>query len=77
LFDDRAQRAVACWECEATTASPVTVLLASPAGTIGRLSLCPLCYDACYRPLASQAVDPVSQVYALLIVDPDATRPGH
>jgi hypothetical protein len=44
-----------CWECETTTDRPVIVTLHAATRHVGRLSLCPSCYLACYLPLAPDA----------------------
>jgi hypothetical protein len=46
------QVATTCWECEARTEAPVAVALRTPVRQLGTLTLCPVCYYACYLPLA-------------------------
>ena len=60
-----------CWECEALTAHPVRVILGTPTGVIGKLSLCPACYADCYLPLVQPPVDADAPVHPALVVDPD------
>ena len=73
--DTLVRRSVRCWECEALTAAPATVILGTPADLIGRLPLCPDCFSACYLPLARRPVDPAASVHPLLLVGGPAT--GH
>src|SRR6266540_1965122 len=72
LSDDRARRAMSCWECETATTDLVTVILRTPSAIVGELSLCPRCYATCYQPLARQAADPDTPVHSLLVVATDA-----
>jgi hypothetical protein len=58
-----------CWECEVTTDAPITVSLQTRSGAIGKLRLCPTCYQACYLPLTSDAS------MTLFIDAEDAGRP--
>jgi hypothetical protein len=50
----------------------VTVLLGTPATIIGKLPLCPTCYETSYRPLVQHAASPEAPVHVPLIVAPDA-----
>jgi hypothetical protein len=43
-----------CWECEAETHAPRTVILRAGRRDVGTLALCPSCYSACYLPLAGE-----------------------
>jgi hypothetical protein len=45
---------VTCWECDAETERPATVLLRLRGGLVRRLLLCPTCYRQQYLALASQ-----------------------
>ena len=62
---------VRCWECEAPTADPQTVVLRAPAVLVGTLRLCPGCYAACYLPLAQHPMDSDAPMGAPLVVDVD------
>jgi hypothetical protein len=73
LVPKRERESVLCWECEAQTADPVTVILGTPATIIGRLPLCSTCYEACYRPLVRQPSAPEAPVHAVLIVPRNAS----
>ena len=46
---------VRCWECENRTSRPRTVVLATTATHVLRVTLCPSCYRAYYLPLVSPA----------------------
>jgi len=70
LPDTLVRRSVRCWECEAPTAAPATVILGTPVDLIGRLTLCPACYAACDLPLAPCPLDPEAPMHSLLVVEP-------
>jgi hypothetical protein len=46
---------VNCWECEAKTTRPVTVMVGTPVGLPRRLNFCPSCYQRHYMPLVAEA----------------------
>jgi hypothetical protein len=42
-----------CWECEAATDHPITVVVRTPAHHIASVTLCPACYQTYFLPLTS------------------------
>lgn len=44
-----------CWECGATSSSPVTAMLPAVSGTPRRFRLCPTCYEDHYLPLLAES----------------------
>ena len=59
---------VNCWECEAKTNRPVTVLVASPIGLPRRLSFCPSCYQRHYLLLVAEASRQNTSIGAMPVI---------